>query len=249
MLQKICLECQIEGELKASYQWGTIMHGVLMESLPPEVADYMHQKQLRPFSQYVQPKGDRVFTWHIGLWDEEVAMHIIKAVMSMTYINMKHKGVILTVQASSRNCLSENDYFKRFFGKPDPCRRYEIIYLTPSTHKQDGRYALFPSPELIVNSLFMRYNTFNKKYSIDDPEAITHVMQHLHLVRYSLRTAVFYLEKTKITGYLGKITLVITGPDSLARLAGALISFGEYSGIGIKTALGMGAVAIKELSN
>ena len=43
---------------------------------------------------------------------------------------------------------------------------------------------------------------------------------------------------------MGRVTLVIGGPDQLARLAGAMLSFGEYCGIGIKTALGMGAVRV-----
>ena len=73
------------------------------------------------------------------------------------------------------------------------------------------------------------------------------VARHIRIVRYSLRTAVYFLENTKITGYMGRITLVIRGPEPLARLAGALLSFAEYCGIGIKTALGMGAVKIKQI--
>jgi CRISPR/Cas system endoribonuclease Cas6 (RAMP superfamily) len=46
---------------------------------------------------------------------------------------------------------------------------------------------------------------------------------------------------------MGKITLVVNGPDQLARLAGAMLSFAEYSGVGIKTALGMGGVRIREI--
>ena len=83
--------------------------------------------------------------------------------------------------------------------------------------------------------------------SLDDPEAMKQVARNIRMVRYSLRTGVFYLENTKITGYMGRITVVVSGPDQLARLAGALLSFAEYSGIGIKTALGMGGVRIKEI--
>ncbi len=46
---------------------------------------------------------------------------------------------------------------------------------------------------------------------------------------------------------MGKITIIIRGPEQLARLAGALISFAEYSGLGIKTALGMGGVKVREI--
>ena len=70
------------------------------------------------------------------------------------------------------------------------------------------------------------------------------ISQGLQIVRYSLRSAIYYLENTRIIGYKGKITLIIRGPVELARLAGALLFFAEYAGLGVKTALGMGGVRI-----
>ncbi len=83
--------------------------------------------------------------------------------------------------------------------------------------------------------------------SLDDPEAMEQVARHIRMVRYSLHSAVYYLEQTKITGYMGRVTVVIGGTEQLARLAGALLSFAEYSGLGVKTALGMGGVKIKAI--
>jgi CRISPR-associated endoribonuclease Cas6 len=63
-----------------------------------------------------------------------------------------------------------------------------------------------------------------------------------------LHSSVYYLENIKITGYMGRLTLVISGPEQLARLTGALLCFAEYCGLGVKTALGMGAVRVKQIN-
>ena len=247
MLQKLILRCKYSGEQKANYNWGSLFHGFLINALPPEISEVLHQSRLRPFSQYVLPQPDQQLTWTIGLWDSNIAPHIIQAVIPLIKIELQQKAMTLEVAEVQRICQSEQEYFGQFFTGGTPCRRYEIEFLTPCTHKQYGLYALFSSPELIIKSLNNRYCAFVEDVSLDDPEAMEQITAHIRIVRYSLRSAVYYLENTKITGYMGRITLVVSGPEQLARLAGALLSFAEYSGLGIKTALGMGGVTIKEI--
>jgi len=247
MLQKITLQCKYEGEQKASYNWGSIFHGIIMEMLPLDIAEEMHQSKLKPFSQYVTPCPDNQLQWNIGLWDEYAADHILHAIMPMTSIAMKHKGMQLEVTNIQRTSLSENEFLSRFFTVSSPCRRYEIEFRTPCTHKQEGSYVMFPGIDLMINNLSRRFSAFIQDYSLNDPEAMEQVIRNIRIVRYSLHSSVYYLEQTKITGYIGRMTVVINGPDQLARLAGAILSFAEYSGIGIKTALGMGGTGVKEV--
>lgn len=247
MLQKLILQCSYDNDQKANYNWGSLMHGILMEALIPEVVNLLHESQLKPYTQYVTTDGDDNLIWTIGIWDNDIAAHIIPAVMSISKIFIKHKNLELKVTASQRLSISKNEHFHKYFTSEKPARRYEIEFLTPCSHKQQGEYVLFPTPELIINSLARRYNAYINDISLDDEEAMEQIAQNIKIVRYTLRTAVFYLENTKITGYTGKITIIIRGPEQLARLAGALLSFGEYSGIGIKTALGMGGIKVREI--
>ncbi len=247
MLQKIVLQCRYSGENKANYNWGSLFHGFLFKALPDGVADLLHQGQLRPFSQFVTSESEQQLTWTIGLWDGLIAGHIVRSIMPLDSIQLEQKGLTLEVVSVNRSSLSVPEFFARHFTADVPCRRYEIEFLTPCTHKQDGSYVLFPTPGLIINSLSKRYSAFMQDVTLDDPQAMEQVAAHLRIVRYSLRTAVYYLENTKITGYMGRITLVINGPEQLARLAGALLSFAEYSGVGIKTALGMGGVIVRQI--
>ena len=62
------------------------------------------------------------------------------------------------------------------------------------------------------------------------------------IVRYDLHTASFSLERQRITGFRGRFALHFGGTDSMRRILALLASFAPFAGIGIKTALGMGAV-------
>lgn len=48
----------------------------------------------------------------------------------------------------------------------------------------------------------------------------------------------------KIPAFVGSLTLHAAGPQSLRGLVAMLLSFGEASGIGVKTSMGMGGVQL-----
>ena len=64
--------------------------------------------------------------------------------------------------------------------------------------------------------------------------------------RYNIRSALFPLEGVRIPAYEGFIVIKVKGPQALVNLANVLLRYAEYSGIGIKAAIGMGAIQIVE---
>jgi len=244
MFQKLILKCDFKGEARPSYNWGSLMHGVLMEILPDDTVNSLHESNLRPFSQYVVPLTDSSLEWHIGIWDKEVGEAIARTVMPLTNIQLKHKNIMLEVAETTRSMKSEHDFFAHFFSTDNLCRRYQLEFVTPCTHKSDGEYVLYPTPKLIIQSLHARFCAFAQDFSLDDEQTMMQLVEHTRVTRYSLRSALYHLESIKVNGYMGRITLSIRGPEQLARLTGMLLSFAEYAGIGIKTSLGMGGCRV-----
>jgi len=64
------------------------------------------------------------------------------------------------------------------------------------------------------------------------------------VIRYDLKSVSFSLEGVKIPSFIGKITIKLHGTDTMANFVNMLFEFGEYSGVGIKTSLGMGYMKI-----
>ena len=83
-----------------------------------------------------------------------------------------------------------------------------------------------------------------KDESMIDEETLEQLCENSRVMRYDLKSVPFHLEGIKIPAFIGKITIKLTGTQTLANFAHLLLQFGTYSGIGIKTAIGMGAVKI-----
>lgn len=83
-----------------------------------------------------------------------------------------------------------------------------------------------------------------KDESMIDEETLEQLCENSRVIRYDLKSVPFHLEGIKIPAFIGKITIKLTGTQTLANFAHLLLQFGTYSGIGIKTAIGMGAVKI-----
>lgn len=218
-----------------------------MEILPEDITGALHGNCMHPYSQYIIPLPDNMLEWHIGLLGGDISDEIAKTVASLTGFELKHKNAVFDVTEITHKKESEHDFCARFFTGDMPGRRYELEFLTPCTHKSAGSYMLFPSPQHILQSLTMRFSAFSEEYSIDDPEAVEHIIRHTHISGYQLRSSRYNLEGIGITGYTGRLVLSISGPGQLARLAGMLLSYSEYAGIGIKTSLGMGGCRVKQV--
>ena len=130
MLQKIIVQCKINGDQEASYNWGSLFHGVLLELLPEDVGEILHQSQLRPFSQFVLPTQKGHLSWNIGLWDDTLAPIIKKEVLALQInLNIKTNPGYLDIKEESQ---SKENILHDFYHKYS-CRRYEIEFLTPCT--------------------------------------------------------------------------------------------------------------------
>ena len=53
----------------------------------------------------------------------------------------------------------------------------------------------------------------------------------------------------RIPAFIGKITMRVDGTETMRRFVRLLLEYSEYSGIGIKCSLGMGAVRLEKEGN
>ena len=81
MLGKLELKLRCAEEI--NYQMASLFHGVLMELIPSEYADYLHLSQLHPYSQHLEYR-DETWYWIIcGLNKEAVQTIIVDSVWNM----------------------------------------------------------------------------------------------------------------------------------------------------------------------
>ena len=243
MLRQFEAELYLPDGARAPASMGSILHGALMERLPGDYAAYLHTENLRPDSQSIRwdRETGRVL-WRIGTLDRTAGEIIGGVLHGIGSIHLRQKGYSIDVQ--NIQCIAQRSYqdiADEYFRAETAPRGAEIHFLTPTSFKQGGAYIILPESALILQSLLTRWNRFCPDIRIEEDDLVQTLAAHTRLTRYALRSAAFSVEGYSIRGFRGQIALQFTGSDMVRRILGTLLAFAPYAGIGIKTALGMGA--------
>ncbi len=127
--------------------------------------------------------------------------------------------------------------YKEVVESSKPCGEINLKLISPTSFKHNGCIQPFPLPELVFNNLLRRWNIFapaEYHFPKVDWQGMT--------AAYDLKTKVIRTEVTEI-GSVGWVKYEFKDVEQ-ARVATILSNFANYSGIGRKTAKGMGRVLV-----
>lgn len=245
MLKLIEVELELPTDEKVNNSMGSVMHGALMEILPANISAHFHEETLRPFSQCIYfDKEKKKSFWRIGILNSATYDSIILPILERENIFIKQKGY--SIKFRDKRILLDTDY-EKLADEIVPVSKIPINvdfeFLTPTSFKRDGGYIIFPETFLIIQSLLNRWNIFSTHLKIEDTNLADKLSAFCKISRYNLHSQKFSLEKKHITGFSGKISISLNGNEMVNKIVGVLAKFAPFAGIGIKTALGMGAVS------
>lgn len=239
MLTKLRMELDGDFDFKKSSR----LHGVISETVDTNYVEKLHISGLCPYSQCLV-KEDEKTVWYINTLSSYAKEKIIDVFYNHVdeFIfrdNTKVKIVDKTLKESSYK-----EIFEEFKDKPAE-NRISIQFLTPTAFKQNGKYAYFPDLRLIYQSLMNKYDAFSGVGMVDE-DTLEQLASRSYIKGYSLHTTRFPLEGITVPGFVGRIDIGINANDTLQRFIRLLLTYGEFCGIGIKTAMGMGAMKINK---
>lgn len=242
-MEQLLLSLSVKGKsLEADS--GSVMHGILMELLPQPWPTKLHQEGQLALTQWLEPKENGRSLWHIGLLSDELAQAMIQELNERSEIFSSHHQKMILTERFNHRTISLQDYLTQHIMLEEAPDSIRLFFRTPTTHKSQGEYVLFPSVNLIVGSL-------QKKCAQADPNSVLgdllfgqQVIENCRISRYRLETKYFGLEGTRIPGYTGFVDLRLKGDPMLRKLMLALFGLAEFAGVGIKTALGMGGCRV-----
>lgn len=248
MLTTLQIHLKPDDKQKVNYNYGSLLHGALMQQVEPHYAEFLHTNNLKPYSQYVYyDKEAQSFIWEISTINKDAKQNLLdKLTVNLNgKVHIEHKNLDLVITKKVINeSISYNDLSREYFLEKDYKRIVNINFNTPASFKSFGKYVIFPDISLIYNNLLNKWNAYASEVSLKDENILEHLTQHTEMIGYNLRSTKFYLDNTKINCFKGEICLKVNGPESLVRIANLLFAFGEYSGVGVKCALGMGGIKV-----
>lgn len=242
MFSKLTMKLQSSqsiGEAKAS-----AFQGLLFDFIDPDYAAFLHQQRMHPYSQYLLTQNGET-QWVVSTLTDEAYEHIIEPLLksSTCSLDLKQGNIHTDILSKQVKSVTSKELLNQFTYEKTQ-RRFRIEALTPTAFKRAGNYYLLPEPRLIYQSLMNRYSLLADELEMSDEETLDQISSSTLITGYRMKTVRFPLEGVTLPGFKGSFTIKIKGTETMARYVRMLLRFGEYSGIGIKTGMGMGAVRI-----
>ena len=249
MIKQYRIKLKPDNESALSSLSGYYLYGMLTELLDPEYASLLHDNSISPISQYIQINStDNAVDWIVNLFNSEAAAQISPILEGNSNFIINSCNCSLRVKDLSMTILpSDEALVERAQALPD-LSKPTLEFISPTSFKSYGEYLIFPSVEHIIRNLVNRWNSYSQSYLIKDEDAILALIQGIKIAGYRLQSSYFKMKGTKIPGFRGEVRLSTRLSIPLAELLKILLYFSEYSGIGIKTSLGMGAARYKIIS-
>jgi len=222
MMKQYIFKISYEGRF--SYSWGYAIYSAFLEGLNKEVSNQTHDDV--SFSQYITPTQWVINSEKEYDFAEEFFLHKYN-----TTIKLSNKKI---------EEIKEQELADHYLVKGPYKKNLRLYFLTPTTFKQAGEYVLYPTHSLIMQSLTNKWNQWAQKFVLED---IT--WENCRISKYNLRSVAYSIKGVKIQGFVGYVDLFFWGPESMVRLANMVCNFGNYSGTGIKTKLGMGGIMVE----
>lgn len=241
MLAKI--ELKLSCSEKIVYQMSSLFHGALMELLPEDYADYLHISQLHPYTQHLEFR-DEAWFWVVCCIDKKAVDTIIHdTLMKLDNIFIKNRDMEVQIVEKNYYEATYKALMDSFY-EGEYSRYIHIQFISPTAFKRDGRYVFYPDIRCIFQSLMNKYDAAVRDEGMTDEDTLEQLCENAQIIGYDLKSVNFSLEGVKIPSFIGRLTIKMYGTSTMSNFANMLFRFGTYSGVGIKTALGMGSFKI-----
>lgn len=246
MLFRFVTRLQGEAVSNLTSNSAPLFQGALMQKIDSEYGVVLHQEGWKPYSQYLEKSKGDIF-WHFHTLSEEAEQKLVfePCLSSWTELYLERKNITVKFSECEQRRETEDELMARTFFSVCP-RIVKLQFVTPTAFKSNGKYQNYPTPHFIFQSLIGKYDTVSTNVKIYTQDVLEHLSEYSVVIGYNLRSTIYHIENIKIPSFVGTLTLKFTGPQQLVNLAHLLLQFGSYSGVGIKTTMGMGGFRIVE---
>ena len=223
---------------------GYQFYGVLCERLAPDFAEQLHETEMPLIHQYVKYSNpSQTGLWTVFCYSDAMGIAIENALKEDLFIIHDIPFQITSVQkAQLPEGIDLDTLAEKRFGDSSVFR---LKFLTPTTFKQNGEFVIFPSVPLIYHSILTRHELITGS-AMTDEDAVKALLQGTQIKAYTLSSSYYPVKGNYIPGFTGQITVSMHLAEPLRLFSRDLLCFGERTGVGAKTALGMGAFQLED---
>ena len=242
MINKMIFEIESSKGKRIGRYYAPLLHGYISEIVDKAYADVIHESGLHPYSQYLIEENNQTY-WVVSALNSEAKEKISEVLKTKEKIYIKHKDEELSVRLVEEEDSCNEELIQKYYLSEND-RYLKLNFWAPTSFKKDNEYIIYPNLRLIFQSLMRKYDLCTDGTKIFDEQLLEDIVKNTKIINYKLKSTFFSMESVKIPSYTGTVTIRIGGPAQMVNAVWLLAAFGEYSGVGIKTGLGMGGYQI-----
>jgi CRISPR-associated endoribonuclease Cas6 len=249
MPAKVRFVLNAEKPLKVKELTPDRLHGLFFSLLQPEVADIFHQdyKGLKVFSLFSpqlwkdpNEEINRILI-EVSLLKDDLLPKLLSSYLLSEKREFRLGGVKLT--KSLKPMINDDDIvsYESLLNTQPTSKRF-FKFLAPTTFRRNKIDFPFPEPEILFKSILKRWIVFS---GIKPDVDLRKFYQQVEITKYKLNTRKVELSSLgKLTTFVGVITYHFGDIEDqeAARWFSILSNFANFSGVGRKTAMGLGKV-------
>lgn len=223
--------------------FGPLLQGALMEMCDVSYARYLHALPFNPYSQSCVFDDQKNIVWTLSTLNKEAEKHLIAPLLHIGKVELRAINETFSITRRTLNSIPLQSVLGEI--KTSEKQRHRIGFISPTAFKSQGEYVFMPTSRLIFQNLFMHYNQVYANGCEVDEETVSYLAQNVRISAYNVRSRYFSCSaggRTKIPAFVGTVTIDVNGKQPLRGLVSMLLRFGEFSGVGIKTSMGMGRI-------
>jgi CRISPR-associated endoribonuclease Cas6 len=218
-----------------------------MEHIDSNYAAFLHTQDINPYSMYTQNVDGSQFVWVINLLNNTMYSQIASSLLNDGFFEFSLRALRIQVEVIDKKVLKfDTKNFAEIFYQNRQSNSIACQFLTPVSFKQNGKYARMLDIQLVFQNLMMKYSAICEVQKGVDENLLEELVARTEVVQYKLASSYFKIGGAKIPGFIGNVKFQVGASRTLANYAAMMLKFGSFSGCGIKTAMGMGAMRLIE---
>ncbi|HAR5917537.1 TPA: CRISPR-associated endoribonuclease Cas6, partial [Staphylococcus pseudintermedius] len=143
MINKITVELDLPDSIRFQYL-GSILHGVLMDYLPNDIADQLHHEfAYSPLKQRIYHKNKKVI-WEIVCMSDRLFNEIAELFTSKNRLFLKYYQVYIEIYSFNIEKVNVQNIMNQLLETEELNRYVRINIQTPMSFKYQSNYMIFP---------------------------------------------------------------------------------------------------------
>lgn len=230
-------------------EYAYALYSDLMESIPQEYAQRLHEEaEMRPVSHFLVPDRNQPGRgeFFLSLYEEEALDAFAPVLLHKTQFELHKYGCRLNVERMERETIDLDEMTHRCFDLAEPPTSYVLHFLSPAAFRSQEEYVLYPTAELILKSAMSRFQLLGSGMDAVDQNALEQMAKRARITDYTLYSRRYRVKDTTVYGFTGWVRMTIRGPLPLRQLFRLYMTALPCTGLGLKTAMGMGGCSVEE---